>query len=185
MTREIYVVGGGIVGLAAAYRIGARFPAARVTVLEKEAAVCHHQSGNNSGVLHAGLYYKPGSLKARLAVNGLRRMVDFCRDNQVPYEICGKLVVASSEEELPRLHALHERGMQNGLEGLALLGPGPMREIEPHVGGVAALHVPQEGIVDYPRVCAALVAKIQGQGGRVITGAKVQRLRKVSRGWIA
>ncbi len=185
MTGAIYVVGGGIVGLAAAYRIGARFPAARVTVLEKEAAVCHHQSGNNSGVLHAGLYYKPGSLKARLAVNGLRRMVDFCRDNQVPYEICGKLVVASSEEELPRLHALHERGMRNGLEGLVLLGPGPMREIEPHVGGVAALHVPQEGIVDYPRVCAALVAKIQAQGGRVITGAKVQGLRQVSRGWIA
>ncbi len=185
MSREIFVIGGGVVGLAAAFRIGARFPAARVTVLEKEAEVCRHQSGNNSGVLHAGLYYKPGSLKARLAVNGIRQMVDFCRENEIPHEICGKLVVASSVEELPRLHALHEQGLQNGLRNLALLGPGQMREVEPHAAGVAALHVPEEGIVDYGRVCAALVARIQERGGRVITNAEVRRLRRGSNGWIA
>src|SRR6266566_9561062 len=149
MSERIIVVGGGIIGLAAAWRIGQRFPDARVSVLEKEAEPGKHQSGHNSGVLHAGLYYKPGSTKARLAVRGIRQMVEFCQEHSIPHEICGKLVVAASAEELPRLRDLHERGRQNGLEGIRLLGPSEMREIEPHVGGVAALRVPQEGIVDY------------------------------------
>src|SRR6266403_289482 len=118
MSERIVVVGGGIIGLATAYRLTERFPGARVTVLEKESAICRHQSGHNSGVLHAGLYYKPGSRKARLAVRGIRQMVDFCEHHSIAHEVCGKVVVATSEEEIPRLHALFERGRQNGLRDL-------------------------------------------------------------------
>jgi glycine/D-amino acid oxidase-like deaminating enzyme len=148
-SKRVAIIGGGIVGLATAYRLSERFPGARVWVLEKEAGVGRHQTGHNSGVLHCGLYYKPGSVKARLAVTGIRQMVEFCRENAVPHEICGKLVVAADESEVPRLRALEERGAANGLEGLCWLDRDRMREIEPHVGGVAALRVPQEGIVDY------------------------------------
>ena len=158
--RRIAVVGGGIVGLATAYRLGERFPDARVAVYEKEDGVGRHQTGHNSGVLHCGLYYKPGTTKARLAVAGIRQMVEFCRENAIPHEVCGKLVVAADESEVARLESLLERGTANGLEGLRRLGPEEMREIEPHVGGVAALRVPQEGIVDYPRVCEVLAAKL-------------------------
>ncbi len=144
-----------------------------------------HQTGHNSGVLHCGLYYKPGSVKARLAVSGIRRMVAFCQENGVPHEVCGKLVVAADDAELPRLKNLEERGRANGLEGLRLLSREEMRDIEPHVGGVAALRVPQEGIVDYARVCAAMVAKLQERGARVVTGARVTRLRASNGGWVA
>src|SRR5437764_12044154 len=137
--RDIAIVGGGIVGLATAYRLGERFPGARLTLLEKEDGVGRHQSGHNSGVLHCGLYYKPGTTKARLAVAGIRQMVEFCRENAVPHEVCGKLVVAADESEVPRLRALEERGAANGLEGLRWMDRDQMREIEPHVGGVAAL----------------------------------------------
>lgn len=183
--QRIIIIGGGIVGLATAFKLGRRRPDAAITVLEKEDAVGRHQTGNNSGVLHAGLYYKPGSAKARLAVRGIREMVAFCRENQIPHEICGKLVVAADETELPRLQALHERGQQNGLQGLKLLQREEMREIEPHVGGVAALRVPQEGIVDYAKVCDALVKHIQAQQGKVVTRAKVTRLISNGGGWVA
>ena len=172
-------------GLGTAYRVAQRWPAARITVLEKENAVGQHQTGHNSGVLHCGLYYKPGSVKARLAVTGIRQMVEFCAENNIPHEICGKLVVAADEAELPRLHALEERGKANGLEGMRLLGREEMREIEPHAGGVAALRVPQEGIVDYGAVCAALVRKLEAAGARVQTGARVRRLRRSGNGWVA
>jgi L-2-hydroxyglutarate oxidase len=173
------------VGLATAYRLKERSPWASITLLEKEPAVGRHQTGNNSGVLHSGLYYKPGSLKARLAVGGIRQMVEFCQRHGIPHEICGKLVVAVSEEELPRLRNLEERGRQNGLEGLRRLGPDEMREIEPHVGGLAALHVPQEGIVDYPMVTATLARLLGEAGHRVVTGARVTRLRSNASGWQA
>jgi len=171
--------------LAAAYRLGERFPGARIVVLEKEEGVGRHQTGHNSGVLHCGLYYKPGSAKARLAVAGIRQMVAFCQENGVAHEVCGKLVVAADETEVGRLGALQERGLANGLEGLRRLGREEMREIEPHAGGVAALHVPQEGIVDYPAVCAALVARLAERGARVATGARVERLRHAGEGWVA
>ena len=174
--KRVIIIGGGIVGLATACKLSRRCPSAHVTVLEKEDRVCAHQSGHNSGVLHAGLYYKPGSLKARLAVSGVREMVEFCRQRSVPHEICGKLVVAADESEVPRLRSLHERGTQNGLEGLRFLNAAQMREIEPHVGGVAALHVPQEGIVDYARVCEAMRTEIETRGGSVLLGAKVTAL---------
>ena len=178
MGERIVIVGGGIIGLAAAYRIGQRFPEAAITVLEKEAAVCRHQSGHNSGVLHAGLYYKPGSRKARLAVRGIRQMIEFCETHAIPHEVCGKVVVATSEEEIPRLKALYERGQQNGLRDLRMLSGAELREIEPHAAGLAAVRVPEEGIVDYPQVCAALVEEIRAQGGEVITNAKVTAIRR-------
>lgn len=184
-SRKFAIIGGGIVGLATAYKLGERFPGARIIVLEKESGVGQHQTGHNSGVLHCGLYYQPGSARARLAVSGIRQMVAFCQENGVPHEICGKLVVAAEESELPRLRSLQERGTANGLEGLRWLARGEMREIEPHVGGVAALRVPQEGIVDYAKVCAALAAKLAQRGARVVTGARVARVRPSGAGWIA
>lgn len=184
-SKRVIIVGGGIVGLATAYRLSERFPAARITVLEKEAQVGRHQTAHNSGVLHCGLYYKPGTVRARLAVSGIRQMVAFCRENAVPHEVCGKLVVAVDESEVPRLRALEERGRANGLEGLRWLGPEQMREIEPHVGGVAALRVPQEGIADYPQVAAILAKRVAGRGGSIVTGARVTRLTPTGSGWIA
>jgi L-2-hydroxyglutarate oxidase len=183
--RRVLIVGGGIVGLATARQMLRRWPGVKIRVLEKESAVGQHQTTHNSGVLHAGLYYKPGSAKARLAVSGIRQMVAFCQEQQIPHEICGKLVVAADESELPRLHALHERGQQNGLQGLKLLGREEMREIEPHVGGVAALRVPEEGIVDYARVCEALIQELHRLGGQVTTSARVFRLQSTTTGWVA
>ena len=179
------IIGGGIVGLATAYRLGLQRPDADITVLEKEDGVGRHQTGNNSGVLHSGLYYKPGSNKALLAVSGIKLMVRFAQENDIPHEICGKLVVAANEEEIPRLNDLHTRGRQNGLAGLQMLTRAEMLEIEPHVGGVQALRVPEEGIIDYKKVCAALVDKIQSRGGRVATDAKVERLIAQPAGWVA
>ncbi len=183
--NKILIIGGGIVGLATAYKLGKQCPEARITVLEKEAEVGKHQSGNNSGVLHAGLYYKPGSAKARLAVSGIQEMIAFCRENEITHDICGKLVVAASESEIPRLHNLLDRGQKNGLQGLQLLNPEEMREIEPHVAGVAAVRVPQEGIVDYGKVCETLQEKIKEQGNEVVTKAEVCALKQVGESWVA
>jgi L-2-hydroxyglutarate oxidase len=157
MRHSFGIVGGGIVGLATAIAVRHAFPNSTVTLWEKESEVGRHQSTHNSGVLHAGLYYKPGSLKARLAVAGIRQMVAFCREHDVPHEICGKLVVATDEEEVRRLRSLMERGNANGLRGLRWLDPAAFSQIEPHARGLAALHVPEEGIVDYEAVIAAMV----------------------------
>ena len=178
---RIVVIGGGIVGLATAFRLGQKFADAQITVLEKESTVGRHQSSHNSGVLHAGTYYKPGSTKARLAVRGIRQMVDFCRRNNIAHEICGKLIVATNDSEVPALHSLFDRGQQNGLRDLRILSPEQMKEIEPHVRGVAAIHVPEEGIVDYPAVCAALSQQIRGT---VCTSARVLRLQQRSTSWV-
>jgi L-2-hydroxyglutarate oxidase len=178
------IIGGGIIGLAVGYKLLRCQPGASVTVFEKETEVGRHQSGRNSGVLHAGLYYKPGSLKATLATDGIRQMVDFCQHGSIPHEICGKLVVACSEEEIPRLRELLDRGTRNGLKGLKWMGRDQMREIEPHAAGVAAVHVPEEGIVDYPAVCRRLKSEIEARGGRVLTGAPVRALRAAESGWV-
>jgi L-2-hydroxyglutarate oxidase len=170
--------------LAAALKLSARFPEVEIVVLEKESRVAVHQSGNNSGVLHAGLYYKPGSLKARLAVAGIQEMTAFCQENNIHHEICGKLVVAIDNTELERLHNLLDRGRKNGLQGLRLLNREEMLEIEPHVAGVAAIHVPQEGIVDYTEVCQAMSAKIEKLGGKVICRARVESMRSQAPGWV-
>jgi L-2-hydroxyglutarate oxidase len=183
--NSFLIIGGGIVGLATALKLLERFPAARLTLLEKEAGVGRHQSTHNSGVLHCGLYYKPGSLKARLAVQGIREMVAFCRTHDIPHEICGKLVVATNEAELPRLDELLRRGAANGLTGLRRIERDGMRRIEPHAAGIAAAHVPEEGIVDYRAVCDTMVSEIQKRGGIVHTNAGVTRLHRHSDEWIA
>ena len=183
--QHFLIIGGGIVGMATAIKLARKLPDARITVLEKEPGVGRHQSTHNSGVLHCGLYYKPGSLKARLAVSGVAEMTEFCHEHAIPHDVCGKLVVAVDETEVARLKNLQERGTQNGLAGLRWLGPEQMREIEPHVGGVAALHVPQEGIVDYARVCATMLELITKAGNRVVTSARVTALRESSTGWVA
>ncbi len=177
--KRIVVVGGGIVGLATAWRLQQRLPGSSVTVLEKEPGVGRHQSGHNSGVLHCGLYYKPGSRRARLAVSGIQQMTAFCAEHSIAHEICGKLVVATEPDEVPRLHALFERGTQNGLQGLRMLGPEALREIEPHAAGLAAIAVPQEGIADYPAVCATLQRLV----GSVTTGAEVTAIRRDGAEW--
>jgi L-2-hydroxyglutarate oxidase LhgO len=181
--KRVLVVGGGAVGLASAVRILERAPEVSLTLVEKESAVGQHQTGNNSGVLHCGLAYRPGSNKAKLAVRGIRQMVEFCRAHSIPHDICGKLVVATREEQLPRLKDLVQRGTQNGLLGLEILDGPRMREIEPHAAGVAALRVPEEGIVDYPAVCEALRSEIEARGGKVATSAGVTGLRRNAQEW--
>ena len=177
------IVGGGIVGLALAFRLMQRVPGAKVSLFEKEQEVGQHQSGHNSGVLHAGLYYKPGSLKAKLAVTGIRQMRAFCERHAIAHDVCGKLVVACSQDEIPRLRDLYDRGQRNGLRDLAWLNSDQMREIEPHVAGVAAVRVPEEGIVDYPAVCQMLQKLIVAAGGEVLTGTAVTDLRRTKGGW--
>lgn len=185
-TRKTFlIVGGGLVGLATAYRLLERFPLAQITLLEKESIVGAHQSTHNSGVLHAGLYYAPGSAKAKLAVTGIQQMTKFCREEDINHEICGKLVVATTPEELPRLDELMRRGVSNGLRGLRKIEATEMRKIEPHVKGLAAVHVPEEGIVDYRQVCDRLAIRIQERGGRIVTGAKVTRMEQKPGVWVA
>ena len=175
---DIVVIGGGIVGLSTAMHASRIFPHLRLLLVEKEEKVAQHQSGHNSGVIHSGIYYKPGSLKAKLCVEGAAAMVAFCREHAIPYELCGKVIVATTEEEIPRLHSLFERGQANGLEGLRLLNREQAREIEPHCGGVAWLHVPGTGITDYSAVCEKYAELIVAQGGTVSTATKVTGIRR-------
>lgn len=181
---RVVVIGGGLVGLAVTREILTRLPGAAVTLLEKEPEVGRHQSTHNSGVLHAGLYYQPGSLKARLAVEGIRLMTAFCREHGVAHEICGKVVVATEERELPALEVLWERGRRNGLRDLRRLTPAELAEIEPNVAGLAAIRVPEEGIVDYQAVCAALRRVIETAGGTVRTSSRVSRIEETATGWL-
>jgi len=176
MKCDVVIVGGGIVGLATAYRLLEARPGLKVLLLEKEAKLAPHQTGNNSGVLHAGLYYKPGSEKARLSVGGLQQMVAFCRQHGIAHEQCGKIVVATEESELSRLENLWQRGNANGLQGLRQLNAQQIKEIEPHVAGLAAIHVPQEGIVDYPAVCEKLGELIRKAGGEIKLNARVLKV---------
>ena len=156
---DFTIIGGGILGLATALKITAVHPRLRLLLLEKEAELARHQTGNNSGVIHSGLYYRPGSLKARSCVAGRKELIDFCDENSVPYEICGKVVVAISQEELPRLDELHRRGEANGLSGLEMIGTERLKEIEPHATGIKGLYVPETGIIDYKKVAAAYAGK--------------------------
>ncbi len=171
--RQIIIIGAGLVALGTAWKLSRRFPSSKITILEKEAAVAQHQSSHNSGVLHCGLYYKPGSLKARMAVEGIREMTDFVREHGIPHEICGKIVVAIDDSEVGRLNDLHDRGIQNGLSGLHRIGPEEIREREPHSAGVAALLVPQEGIVDFPAVAEKLAELLRAAGHEIQFDAKV------------
>ncbi|HXC42316.1 MAG TPA: L-2-hydroxyglutarate oxidase [Candidatus Dormibacteraeota bacterium] len=170
---DVVIVGGGIVGLAVALEIRQRLPRLRLLLLEKEARVGQHQSNHNSGVIHSGIYYNPGSLKAKLCVEGAREMVEFCRSHDLPYEICGKVIVATHAQELPRLEELQRRGEANGLTGLRLIGPDELHEIEPHASGLQALVVPSTGITDYLKVCEKYAELISAQSGIIFTSTAV------------
>lgn len=170
---DIIVIGGGIVGLSVAREVTRQFPRLRLALVEKEARVGTHQTGHNSGVIHSGVYYKPGSMKARMCVEGAAAMVEFCREHGVPFKICGKVIVATSEEETPRLRDLLARGQANGVAGLRMLGLEELREIEPHASGVAALHVPGTGVTDFAKVCEKYAELAAAQGGTVRTSAEV------------
>lgn len=172
------VVGAGIVGLATAHQLTVDHPHSTVTVLEKEDRVAAHQTGHNSGVIHAGVYYKPGSLKARMARAGSASMVEFCQAHAIPYRVCGKLIVATDEREVPRLEALFERSVSNGLP-VRRIEPAQAREYEPNVACVAALHVASTGIVDYTKVSATLADLVEKAGGTVRLGARVTQLQPV------
>jgi (S)-2-hydroxyglutarate dehydrogenase len=175
---DLVVIGGGIIGIATARALSGRLRGS-LAVLEAESALARHQSGHNSGVIHSGLYYKPGSLKARNCVEGRDLMYRFCEEHAVRHERCGKVVVATSERELPSLVELERRGRANGLEGMRRLGPEEIRELEPNVAGIAGLHVPQTGIVDYTRVIELLADEIRAAGGDILLGARVHRVRRM------
>jgi L-2-hydroxyglutarate oxidase len=173
---EIVVVGGGIVGLAVAYEAQRRWPSRAMAVLEKEGAVAQHQSGRNSGVLHSGIYYRPGSLKARNCRQGKAAMERFCAEHGIPYETCGKVIVAVDAGDLPALHEIHRRGGENGV-ACDLIDRERLRELEPHAAGVQALYVPETGIVDFARVCRKLAERVEGGGGQVRTSTEVRAVR--------
>lgn len=181
---KVAIVGGGLVGLGTAYALQRLGGDVAVTVWEKEAALGAHQSTHNSGVLHAGLYYAPGSRKAALVVRGIRMMTEFARAHGVAHEICGKVVVAASSDEVPRLERLLERGAANGLRGLSWMTPEAVREREPHVRAAAALHVPEEGIIDYTGVVAALGADIAAAGGRIALSSPLLAARYDGDRWL-
>jgi 2-hydroxyglutarate dehydrogenase len=176
--HDLAIVGGGIVGLAAARELLIRRPQLRLTVLEREADVGRHQTGSNSGVIHGGIYYKPGSLKARLCVEGMRKLYAFCDEHDVRYERCGKVIVATDSSELGRLDELEARGRANEVPGLRRIGPEELRELEPHAAGIAALHSPNTGIVDFGEVARQLAADVRGRGATVIANCRVERLTR-------
>lgn len=176
---HVIIIGGGAVGLGVGLEITRRLPRQRLLVLEKESGVARHQSGHNSGVIHSGVYYKPGSLKARLCVAGAAAMVEFCREHGVAHNVCGKVIVATGQDELPRLEDLRQRGEANGLRGLRLIGPEELREIEPHAAGVRALVVPSTGVTDYALVCEKYAELITASGGTVLTSAAATGIKRM------
>lgn len=171
---DVLIIGGGIVGLATALQLKRQRPALTVTVIEKEPTVARHQTGHNSGVIHSGIYYKPGSLKAINCIRGYRMLLDFCDAEGIPYDLCGKIIVATKPEELPQLDTLYGRGQANGLGGLRKLTLAELREIEPHVAGVAGLFVPQTGIIDYKQVTDKYAEKFQALSGEIRLGERVE-----------
>jgi (S)-2-hydroxyglutarate dehydrogenase len=170
---DVAIIGGGLIGLATAYRLLEARPGLRLAVLEKEPELARHQSGRNSGVIHAGLYYTPGSLKARLCREGMEAVKRFADERGIPYELCGKLVIALDESELAPLAELMRRGLANGLRGLADVEADRIRELEPHATGIRGLHVPETGIVDFRRVALAYADEVQAHGGDILLGSRV------------
>jgi L-2-hydroxyglutarate oxidase len=175
--KDVLVIGGGIVGLATAWQLLQKNPSLKLTILEKEDEVAKHQTGNNSGVIHSGLYYKPGSLKATNCITGYHLLIEFCKTYGIPFELCGKIVVATEKHEVPLLENLHKRGQQNGLQNLKWLKAEELKEYEPHVNGVAGMFVPQTGIVDYKVVAEKLAELIREAGGEILLGEKALEIK--------
>ncbi|MDA1015446.1 MAG: L-2-hydroxyglutarate oxidase [Planctomycetota bacterium] len=174
---DIIIVGGGIVGLATAYRLVQTYPGKRIVILEKEAELAHHQTGHNSGVLHSGIYYRPGSLRAQNCRTGKLAMEEFCREHEVPFDLCGKVIVAIDEAEIVRLESILERGQQNGV-ACEMIDRNRLLEIEPHSAGIQAIHVPEAGIVDYRQVCNRLAEIVRNAGGTVTCDARVTSIQQ-------
>ena len=177
---DIAVIGGGIVGVATAMRISEKYPKYRVGIIDKEEELAQHQSGHNSGVIHSGIYYKPGSLKAQNCVTGVKSLLEFCDENGIKYDLCGKVIVATDEAELPRLEELHRRGVANGVPGLEMIDADRIREIEPHAAGIKGLYSPKTGIIDYQEVTRAYARHVRENGGEILLGAKVESILKAS-----
>ncbi|MCU0448649.1 MAG: L-2-hydroxyglutarate oxidase [Bernardetiaceae bacterium] len=177
MQYDVLVVGGGIVGLATAHQLLALRPGLRVAVVEKETTLARHQTGHNSGVIHSGIYYKPGSLKARNCLRGYQLLLEFCAQHGVAHEVTGKIIVATSAAELPQLHNVYERGLANGLAGVRKIGPAEMKEIEPHVNGLEAIWVPQTGIVDYVGMAQKMAELLTAAGGTLHLGQAVTDIK--------
>lgn len=175
---DVAVVGGGIVGLATAWAFLQRHPNLSLVVLEKEAEVAQHQTGHNSGVVHSGIYYKPGSLKARLCIQGAKQMKAFCEQGNIPYQRCGKVIVATKESELSGLEALHQRGQENGIPDLELIDATRLKALEPYATGLAAIHSPNTAIVSYSRVAERLADLLRQMGGQIMTGSQVERINQ-------
>jgi (S)-2-hydroxyglutarate dehydrogenase len=172
---DFAVIGGGIVGLSTAVRLGQQYPNAKILVLEKESRWAFHQTGNNSGVIHSGIYYKPGSYKAKFCRNGAQSMVDFCRSHNIPHEVCGKVIIATQEKELPQLETLYQRGLENGLE-VSRLTKEEVLEYEPHVDCIAGVRVVSTGIADYKQVCQKYAELAGAQGADLRLNTRVDRM---------
>jgi len=185
MTYDLAIIGGGIVGLATARALLERFPSLHLVLCEKEAELGTHQTGHNSGVIHSGIYYKPGSFKARLCVEGVRLMMDFCDTHGIKYDRCGKVIVATADDELPRLRNLYERGVANGVPGVTMIDQARVREIEPHVSAVAGIHSPNTAIVDYSEVTAALGRELVSRGVTIEYNFPVTAITRVRGGGVA
>jgi (S)-2-hydroxyglutarate dehydrogenase len=179
MKADVAIVGGGIVGLATAYRLGERFPDLHIVLLEKEGALAQHQTGHNSGVLHSGIYYRPGSLRAENCRDGKFAMQEFCQRENLPIEICGKVIVAVSEDERPRLAAIYQRGLSNGIR-CEIIGRRRLAELEPYTAGIEAIHVPEAGILDYKQVAERLGEILVQRGGQILLNARVHSFRVAS-----
>jgi L-2-hydroxyglutarate oxidase len=177
MIYDYVIIGGGIVGLSTAYNIKLQNPKLNVAIIEKESHLAAHQTGHNSGVIHSGIYYKPGSLKAKNCIKGYNMLIDFCNTNEIPFELCGKLIVATCENELPELDKLYKRGLENGLDKISLLSAAEAKEIEPNVNVVKAIKVPYTGIIDYTLVAEKLAELFIKLGGEVFTGHKVEAIK--------
>jgi L-2-hydroxyglutarate oxidase len=173
---DVIVIGAGIVGLASAYRILEAKPNLKLLIIEKESGVAKHQTGNNSGVIHSGIYYKPGSLKAVNCINGYNQLINFCNENEIKYELCGKVIVALNEKELPALDNIYKRGVENGLDGIKYLSSDEVKEKEPYVTCMKGIHVPQTGIINYTEVSEKLLDKIKSKGGEAKFNAKVMKI---------
>ena len=175
---DIAIIGGGIIGLATALELSKQYPRYRIGVLEKEENLATHQTGHNSGVIHSGIYYKPGSLKARNCVEGARALIEFCRENGIGYELCGKLIVATDEREMGALDELYRRGTANGVPELRMIGVEELKELEPHARGLKALHSPHTGIIDYTAVTIAYANRFRDAQGEVLTEARVRSIKR-------
>lgn len=175
-SKKVIIVGGGIVGLATAYQLIELNPESEIIILEKETDICQHQTGNNSGVIHSGIYYKPGSLRALNCTRGYKMLLKYCQENNIKHEICGKVIVATHESEIVRLENIYKRGIENQLHGIKIIGPDELKEYEPHVTGIKGIYVPQTGIIDYTELGRSYLNNINSKGGKIFFNQKVNSI---------